>query len=225
MLASWRYLELLSTQVRERSSLFALRGPCKHTRRLTPLVPGRSEAQPVCRAAAWIVLIAVTGQAIYHMPRECTSAGHLYIATVAGLLACFVVGFCLECLLIWESCQGARWALLSILPVLRGLGARARGRAPRAGCIFEVSKRRRMPLLVTLRLANATCEVAFAGRPSGARRTPSLAVGPRWMLNSSSLCAACLLCRPAAARPRRRRARASQPAVKLCHGVAGTPCV
>ena len=32
-----------------------------------------------------------------------------------------------------------------------------------AGCIFEVSKRRRMPLLVTVRLANAACEVAFAG--------------------------------------------------------------
>ena len=32
-----------------------------------------------------------------------------------------------------------------------------------AGCIFEVSKRRRMPLLVTLRLAGAACEVAFCG--------------------------------------------------------------
>lgn len=60
-----------------------------------------------CGATAWIVLIAVTGQAIYHMPRECTAAGHQYIATVAGLLVCFVTGLCLECLLIWESCQGA----------------------------------------------------------------------------------------------------------------------
>lgn len=74
----------------------------------------------MCWAAAWIVLIAVTGQAIYHMPRECTSAGHLYIATVAGLLACFVIGFCLECLLIWESCQGARWpCCVSFLPSAR----------------------------------------------------------------------------------------------------------
>ena len=56
--------------------------------------------------AAWIVLIAITGQAIYHMPRECTDAGRLFIATVAGLLICFVTGFVLECLLIWESCQG-----------------------------------------------------------------------------------------------------------------------
>ncbi|KAK9827307.1 hypothetical protein WJX81_002709 [Elliptochloris bilobata] len=85
--------------------------------------------------AAWIVLIAITGQAIYHMPRECTDAGRLFIATVAGLLVCFVTGFVLECLLIWESCQG---------------------------CIFEVSKRKRMPLLVTLRLANALGEVFFA---------------------------------------------------------------
>jgi len=129
MLASSRYSELPSTQVLERSSLFALRGPCARTRRLTPQVASRPEAQSACWAAAWIVLIAVTGQAIYHMPRECTSAGHLYIATVAGLLACFVVGFCLECLLIWESCQGARRALLRALPVLRRLGARACGRA------------------------------------------------------------------------------------------------
>ena len=57
--------------------------------------------------AAWIVLIAITGQAIYHMPRECTDAGRLFIAAVAGLLVCFVTGFVLECLLIWESCQGA----------------------------------------------------------------------------------------------------------------------
>ena len=41
------------------------------------------------------------------MPRECTDAGRLFIATVAGLLVCFVTGFVLECLLIWESCQGA----------------------------------------------------------------------------------------------------------------------
>jgi len=230
MLASSRYSELPSTQVLERSSLFALRGPCARTRRLTLQVASRPEAQSACWAAAWIVLIAVTGQAIYHMPRECTSAGHLYIATVAGLLACFVIGFCLECLLIWESCQGARRALLRALPVLRRLGARACGRAPRAGCIFEVSKRRRMPLLVTLRLANATCEVAFAGGPGGARRAPSPAVGPRRMPTLSSLSAACLLCRPAAVRPRRARARAGCVAVPRCrrralHRTAQSPSV
>lgn len=65
--------------------------------------------------AAWIVLIAITGQAIYHMPRECTDAGRLFIATVAGLLVCFVTGFVLECLLIWESCQGPLICVVAVV--------------------------------------------------------------------------------------------------------------
>ena len=130
------------------------------------LFPSRNERLAltlcVCVGAAWIVLIAITGQAIYHMPRECTDAGRLFIATVAGLLVCFVTGFVLECLLIWESCQGALVCVVARASF--HLDALAeRWVTPWAGCIFEVSKRRRMPLLVTLRLAGAACEVAFCG--------------------------------------------------------------
>ena len=98
------------------------------------------------------------------MPRECTDAGRLFIATVAGLLVCFVTGFVLECLLIWESCQGAlRCDAACKLVISRHAGLAECPVTLGAGCILEVSKRRRMPLLVTLRLASAACEVAFCG--------------------------------------------------------------
>ena len=65
-----------------------------------------------------------------------------------------------------------------------------------AGCIFEVSKRRRMPLLVTVRLANAACEVAFAG--SG----PCLASKQLPQYRFTCVCANTLVCTPALYRRR-----------------------
>ncbi|KAK9823352.1 hypothetical protein WJX72_002122 [[Myrmecia] bisecta] len=82
-----------------------------------------------------IIVMLITSQSIMHMPDICHHAGRQYIATVTGLLVCFTCGLVLEVLLIIEGSRGGP---------------------------FELSKRRRMPLLLTLRFGNLILETAMS---------------------------------------------------------------
>ena len=64
--------------------------------------------------SAWIVAISFTGQSILRMPATCHDSGRQYIATVVGLLFCFVWGLLLELLLVKEGCKGG----LAVIPCI-----------------------------------------------------------------------------------------------------------
>ena len=53
--------------------------------------------------AAWILAITGTGSSVLNMPHRCHQQGYAYIATVLGLLGCFLWGFVLEMLLVHEG--------------------------------------------------------------------------------------------------------------------------
>ena len=91
------------------------------------------------------------------------------MATVAMLLVFFSTGFVLEMMLIYEGTQGGAMSSRGARSTMQHMRPLHKPQRHSHGCLggpFEVSKRKRIPFLITLRVGNAFCEMLASGAPA-----------------------------------------------------------